>query len=414
VLGISVFAALDDLGQAFVGCDLGRRAPHESVTTSCWRSRSWFRRGELVAVGLLDIRCLSNVAGMARSAKRERRASSVVVGVSYELLVVLYRKVQAEHGLPAQTQGVRDIAVPDRVRSAADWFFRGDIALGMNIIRLACERGWHDIASLVAGIDEAEPAEVVQVMLRSPDVTVAGQRRREHEVARILDGARPDAALLAAFDAERFDVSAVERVLTDPIGAVRALAQLIDGYGQLLAPHEESILGSLSAAAADARALLDRLPFEEAAQRLFPQWKFGDSAHFTSIVLIPSLAITPFLSYRAVAGEFALVVFPVPPALGASPADLAFALKALSHPQRLEILRIAAAAPITGHALARATGLSEATVHHHTSLLRAAGLLTATRDAHRVYHSARPDALARLLDETRALTGAGAEMPIER
>ncbi|WP_166680193.1 winged helix-turn-helix domain-containing protein [Kribbella sp. VKM Ac-2566] len=67
----------------------------------------------------------------------------------------------------------------------------------------------------------------------------------------------------------------------------------------------------------------------------------------------------------------------------------------------MEILRLASQAPITGHALARALGLTEATVHHHTSLLRAAGLITSHRDTHRVYLTAVPGALDRLFDELR-------------
>lgn len=54
------------------------------------------------------------------------------------------------------------------------------------------------------------------------------------------------------------------------------------------------------------------------------------------------------------------------------------------------------ARPATGHTLAQTLSLTGATIHHHTSRLRAAGLLTSTRAANRVYHTSRPQLLDRL------------------
>jgi len=326
---------------------------------------------------------------------------SVDVGVSYELLVLLYRQTQAAHELPAMTAISDHLVLPARLRPTADWFFRGDIALGMNIIPLAHERGWHDVARLLAGINGADPHELARAMLRPPDATSAERRRREVRAGSALGDVQQSGSLLAEFEAERFDVSAVKGVFEDPVSAVQAFVELIGEYARLIGPYEEALLGPLTTAGDGARELLDELSFAQVAQRLFPQWKLDQPSGFEEIVLIPSQAIAPFLSSRVVAKRYALIVFPVPPERGQSSIDLATALKALGHPQRLEMLRIAAAAPITGHALARAMGLTEATVHHHTSLLRAAGLMTSTRDAQRVYHSARLEALDRLFEDTR-------------
>jgi DNA-binding transcriptional ArsR family regulator len=323
----------------------------------------------------------------------------VVAGTGYELLVLLYRQVQENYGLPA-LELRPDLAMPPELRPAADRFFRGDIALGMNVIPVAQEHAWHSAAGLVAGLTAADPRALTLAMLRPPDASPAECRRRDEEVTRVLAGSSRH-ALLEALDAERFDPSAAAELLDDPGRSVRAFAELVARYGRMLHPHDAALHAPLAAEATRAQALLSDAGLDAAAAELFPQWHFHDLTTFDAVALIPSVAIAPFLSARVVTGQKASIVFPVSPDQPPPLESLAAGLRAIAHAQRLEILRLAAAAPITGQELARALGLSEPTVHHHTSLLRAAGLLTSNRDAHRVYHTVRPDALDALLDRIR-------------
>ncbi|WP_433334729.1 ArsR/SmtB family transcription factor [Spirillospora sp. CA-294931] len=313
--------------------------------------------------------------------------ASVVTGTAFEALVLLYRHVQAEHGLSAAPEP----KVPPALLPLADRFFRGDIALGMNVVPLAHTHGWHTLADLTAGLDAYAPDQLAKAMLRAPDATAADHARRENEVGRVLAGEAPREPLLAALNRELFDTSAVEALLDDPTTAAREFTTLIRRYAQSVTADDlhEPLLAD---AATEIRALLDESPLDTAARRLFPQLRFHRLDDFDSVVLIPSAAIAPFLSTRVTAPDQALIVFPVP----SGEADLVAALKALAHPLRLQILRIADRAPITGHDLARTLGVTEATVHHHTSLLRAAGLITSTREAHRVNLQAVPNALPHL------------------
>src|SRR6266511_6440604 len=96
---------------------------------------------------------------------------SLFAATSSELLTLLYRHIQTDYGLPALAEPWTRLVLPTSLRPAADWFFRGDIALGMNIIPLAHERGWHDVARLLAGINGADPHELASAMLRPPDAT---------------------------------------------------------------------------------------------------------------------------------------------------------------------------------------------------------------------------------------------------
>jgi DNA-binding transcriptional ArsR family regulator len=81
--------------------------------------------------------------------------------------------------------------------------------------------------------------------------------------------------------------------------------------------------------------------------------------------------MAPFLSSRLTPTRQAVIVYPAQS--GDQRAALVAALEAVAHPQRLEILRLAARGPVTRQSLARALGVFEPTVHHHTSPLRAAG-----------------------------------------
>jgi ArsR family transcriptional regulator, arsenate/arsenite/antimonite-responsive transcriptional repressor len=328
--------------------------------------------------------------------------AKVVVGTGYEALALLYRHIQADHGLPGLDSAWADVALPDELRGSADWFFRGDIALGMNLIPFAVTHGWHSLNDLIGGIKATDPHELVTAMLRSPDATPAEHRKRDREVTRALTDEGAGEPLLAALHNERFDVSAAEALLAAPTRAARDLIRLLAEYRAVLAGRD--LEGPLTQAATAARALLKKHSLEDAVGQLFPQSRFAGLSNFDSVVLIPSLAITPFLSARLTTGKGALILYPVRAENEPPRADVVAALKALAHPQRLEILRITNRAPVTGHALARTIGLTEATVHHHTSLLRTAGLITSNRDTNRVYFTAVPGSLDTLFESLRRIT----------
>lgn len=323
------------------------------------------------------------------------------VAPSIELLVLLYRHVQVDSGLPAITQEQSAVALPDELRLSADRFFRGDIALGMNLIPLVYEHRWHSTADLAVGIGTVSPHDLARAMLRPPDASVAECHRRDRVVTEALAGKAKRTSLLAALTAERFDTAAAEDLVDHPDAAAQTLARVLHNYAQVIAPDEDHLLEPLAAAAQGAEKLLAEHPLVDVVEQLVPQWRFHDLATFDSIVLIPSRAIAPFLSARFRTSQLALIVYPTETDAYPPTERLAAALKAIAHPLRLEILRIATATPITGQQLAHQLGLAEATVHHHTSLLRTAGLLTSNRDAHCIYHAAAPEALDRLLRDTR-------------
>ena len=99
----------------------------------------------------------------------------------------------------------------------------------------------------------------------------------------------------------------------------------------------------------------------------------------------------------------------------ADPTDLVF--RALASQPRREIMRMLAAAPDEGAdancgsvahdvcacRFSAELGLSAATVSHHMSVLREAGLVTGSRDGLWVYYRIRPEAIAEVLGAVTAL-----------
>jgi DNA-binding transcriptional ArsR family regulator len=318
---------------------------------------------------------------------------TVEVGTSYELLVGLYRAVQATRGLPPADEG---FAIPPSQHRAADWIFRGDIALGVNLIPLIHERGWLTVSALRRGVAALEPHELAQAMLTSPESTRQGQARRRRQVAGALARGGADPDLLESLEKELFDADVAAALLRNPRAAAEMFGDLLRACGDVSRPHERSMRAGLVARARRAEALVDSTGPVEAATRLCPGWRRTDLARFREIVFVPSGAVTPFIVTRTTRYERAIVVFPGDDEREPSEADLVEALKAVADRQRLEILRRAMAGPVTGHELARILRLTEATTHHHTSLLRAAGLLTSVRTGNRVYHSSRPELVERL------------------
>lgn len=68
--------------------------------------------------------------------------------------------------------------------------------------------------------------------------------------------------------------------------------------------------------------------------------------------------------------------------------------RTLSHPLRIAILHLLAAAPREVHRLARELDISQPNASQHLSVMRAAGLVEAERDGREVlYHLADPDVI---------------------
>ncbi|WP_347670294.1 metalloregulator ArsR/SmtB family transcription factor [Micromonospora sp. B11E3] len=326
--------------------------------------------------------------------------TDVTVSTTAELLMRMYSYAHTLRGdfVPAASQ----IApAPEGHEEALSWFFGDDFALGGNLAVHAFIQGWHDSHSLLLGLRQSSDAEVVSGLLRPPSATPAEIRRRNHLVSRICAG-RTDGVndLIAQCVAEGFERETLSRVLTSPQQAVSQLVALVEAAAQLFSDEVE-VQERLTRTVHEIEAVLESTPdlHGELAQ-VTGGWTIKDAEGY-HIQLVPNEAIRPFMLQRVVLGDCAIVVFAPPGPQGRSLAEVAEAFKTLGNIQRLTILRNLVALPATGQDLAQLLDLSEATIHHHTSALRSAGLITSEREGVRVYHHASSEALIDLLQDLR-------------
>lgn len=159
------------------------------------------------------------------------------------------------------------------------------------------------------------------------------------------------------------------------------LAALHNYYEVFFAEEEERITPALQAAISRAQVLANRLSLPDLLEELSQGIRVEEPRLHGELVFIPSYWITPLMMLVSVGPTRRICLFGARPA-GASlipgetvPDTLLRALKALSDPTRLKILRYLAKDPLTPTELARKLRLRTPTVMHHLHALRLAGLV---------------------------------------
>ena len=159
------------------------------------------------------------------------------------------------------------------------------------------------------------------------------------------------------------------------------LAALHNYYEVFFAEEEERIMPALQAAISRAQVLAKRLSLPDLLEELSQGIRVEEPRLHGELIFIPSYWITPLMLMTSVAPARYICLFGARPA-GASlipgetvPDTLLRALKALSDPTRLKILRYLVHTPLTTTELARRLRLRTPTVMHHLHALRLAGLV---------------------------------------
>lgn len=147
----------------------------------------------------------------------------------------------------------------------------------------------------------------------------------------------------------------------------------------VFADFEEEFAGAISRAAAARRAAPTRGSAKEVVEEVTSGIDFDIPPGITRLVLVPSVLTRPLslidgyrgtlIVYYGIADEF------VNNDPEAPPSWLVRAYKALSDERRLRILRRLSEGPASLDELGEMLDLSKSTVHHHITLLRAAGLI---------------------------------------
>ncbi|RCK76767.1 MAG: hypothetical protein ANABAC_3192 [Anaerolineae bacterium] len=158
--------------------------------------------------------------------------------------------------------------------------------------------------------------------------------------------------------------------------------EALQAYQQVFfAEEEQRIEAPLRLALQRAQALAEKLPLEQLIVELSQGVEFDRSFFKPRLILAPTYWSTPLLLYLEVDEHTLMILFGGrPPGDSLIPGEtvpegLMKALKALSDPTRLRILRYLEEEPHTPSQLARKLRLRAPTVTHHLAELRLAGLV---------------------------------------
>ena len=171
------------------------------------------------------------------------------------------------------------------------------------------------------------------------------------------------------------------------------------------AEEERRIRPALQKALARAQELAARLELVDLLEELSQGIRFAEPPQADELALVPSYWITPLVMFGAISAERQLWLFGArPPDASLVPGDpvpdaLLRAVKALSDPTRLRILRYLSEESLTPAELARRLRLRPPTVVHHLKTLRLAGLVQLTlemtkTDKEKRRYAARSEAVA--------------------
>jgi len=185
------------------------------------------------------------------------------------------------------------------------------------------------------------------------------------------------------------------------------LAALRDYYDVFFREEEKRILPVLEAKAEEIRSLAKTLPIPDLIEEVSEGVRYDALPEVSELVLAPSYWIAPLILQARLDARRMLLVFgargvgdAIVPG-EAVPEGLVRALKALSDPTRLRILRLVADRPMGAAELARSLRLRTPTVLHHLHALRLSALLQirVPDDRHkgRAVFSLRPRAVGDVL-----------------
>lgn len=325
---------------------------------------------------------------------------TLVASTASELLLRLYSEAYGRRGEIMYTPSGPQL-VSEEHETALEWFFGDESALSNNLAAAAATEGWLRPDTMIEALRQRSTTWTVCTLLGLTSATPAEIRRRNQMIGQLING-RSDVAseLIAQSVADGFEAASVSRLLAEPEQGVQALVKLLDDAAERFVDEGEvrarlearaEVLRAQFAATTDLRSELSRAT---------GGWTLADPEGY-NIVLAPSEAIHPYIIHRMCVGDSAIVLFSSHAGAGRDLADLAEAFKVLGNVQRLTILRMVVDAPKTGQELAKLLGLSEATIHHHTTALRSSGLITSEREAHRLYHRTTPESLHELMNDLR-------------
>jgi DNA-binding transcriptional ArsR family regulator len=252
-----------------------------------------------------------------------------------------------------------------------------------------------DSEALIAQVEATDPLEVRRHLLGA----FVPAWRRYLDPAVLLAAAEGDRAAQARLLADdRYYGGSVKAALSVllPLGAretsKRLLAVLSGWHQASFAAREQAATALLARDAAAKRALAGLVAPERLIELATGGYAYEREPECPRVLLLPQLAARPWLllcQHRATR----VICYPATAGGAGELRDRLLRLgRALGDEQRLRILATLAAGDRGLDALAAELGLARSTVHHHLTLLRAAGLVGLRGNARRYLYTLRREA----------------------
>jgi DNA-binding transcriptional ArsR family regulator len=290
---------------------------------------------------------------------RRDLAIEVLAAPAFEILAHVFvfmmgREEPSEYGVgPAWFDRVAEAAGPDLVDRLEGVSCCGEawLALLGEAYDAGGERTVEDLVAAIRGANGEELKDRVLWMLRKEIAAASGEKRA------VLRGL------------EEMDPGAVPAMLAD----------LLDEYDRRVFHGGRDTVAVLSRDAEEKRAMARTMPPERLVEQATNGITFSAQAEVSGIVLIPSVAMRPWVTitehgslrmFQYGVSEDTLSADPSAP-----PGWLVNFYKALADERRLQILRLVKDGSLSFTELTERLGLAKSTVHHHLRTLRGAGLI---------------------------------------
>ena len=247
-----------------------------------------------------------------------------------------------------------------------------------------------DAETVLYALKHLPPKERLSTLFLVP----AGMKKRNELVQNVIEReswTQEDLAQLETFFGKEKEYKPpyrLEKMLdfwanTEEIGQ-KYLKALQSYHEVFFAEEEKRIQPKLEVALENAKKSAKQQPLSDLLEQLFQGLRFVELAEFEKLILAPSYWSTPIVIYSDVDKNSRILTFGARPAEDSLvpgeviPDAVLQALKALSDPTRLRILRYLAHENLTPAELSRRLRLRAPTVTHHLLVLRLAGLVNYT------------------------------------
>jgi DNA-binding transcriptional ArsR family regulator len=338
----------------------------------------------------------------------------VVSGAAFELIAELaaFTSGPARASLDSGKAWIREVrrlagsGLIERVERYALGLY---VELATVALEATAPRGADDLLAAL----EATPADALQRRLLSAESPLNRTMVSDGAIERAIAGdATARTEVRSAFGLDRTARQAIDRVLeTEPDALKADLAAILSDWARRVFPRfAADALAAIERDRIFKEEQLSRMPGQDVLTAATSGVAFNPSSWVAEIVIVPTVAMRPFLVPTELRETSIFVCSVADEALDVDPAApprrLVKTAAALGDDLRLRVLHLLRNEDLNASEIAERLGVERTSLHHHLGILRSAGLLTIRDEGERGWRfSLRDDGLHGLAPELESYLG---------